>query len=319
VESDAWRTWREAMADALYGAGGFYTSSGAPGRHFRTAAHVGAVWARAVFELAQRVDASLASPDDFAVIDVGAGGGELLRALSELAPDRWSLLGIDVAPRPDGLPQRVGWSSIAPTEVVGLLIAVELLDVVPVDVVELTEDGPRVIEVAADADERIGSPIDATQLSWLSTWWPLDSIGDRAEIGSSRDAMWRSLVDCVTAGAAVAIDYPAVPTRDIAGTLTGYRDGQQVLPIPDGSCDITAHVLFESLVADGDRQMTQRDALRQLGVDPARPTYGDDPAAYLATLSAVGDAAELLDPAGLGGFQWLLHAVGIPQPFEVVS
>ena len=39
----------------------------------------------------------------------------------------------------------------------------------------------------------------------------------------------------------------------------------------------------------------------------------DDPAAYLARLALAGQAAELLDPAGLGGFGWLLQSRG-PWP-----
>jgi hypothetical protein len=31
----------------------------------------------------------------------------------------------------------------------------------------------------------------------------------------------------------------------------------------------------------------------------------------LAALSAAGEAAELIDPAGLGDFTWLLHQVGV--------
>jgi len=36
-----------------------------------------------------------------------------------------------------------------------------------------------------------------------------------------------------------------------------------------------------------------------------------DPAGYLRALSAAGAAAELTEPAGLGGHLWLLHAAGI--------
>jgi len=87
-----------------------------------------------------------------------------------------------------------------------------------------------------------------------------------------------------------------------------------VLPVADGSCDITAHVMFESLRRPGDLLVSQREALQRLGVSAHRPTYAGDPAAYLTALSRTGDAAELLDPAGLGGFSWLLHPVGVDLP-----
>jgi hypothetical protein len=39
-----------------------------------------------------------------------------------------------------------------------------------------------------------------------------------------------------------------------------------------------------------------------------------NPAAYVRALSDAGLAAELTDPAGLGGHYWLLEPVGIPSP-----
>src|SRR4051795_3264543 len=104
-----WRPWREAMADALYGPTGFYRSSGAPARHFRTSGHASPLWIDAIAELARRVDAELGEPVGFTVVDMGAGGGELIGALATTAPERWSLVGVDIAPRPVGVAERVQW------------------------------------------------------------------------------------------------------------------------------------------------------------------------------------------------------------------
>jgi SAM-dependent MidA family methyltransferase len=312
MTSSRWSGWREAMDRALYGDGGFYVAPGAPATAFRTAAHASALWASAIHRLARRVDQSLRDPADFAVVDVGAGGGELLAGLADLAPARWSLVGVDVAPRPPSLPDRVRWQREAPGSVTGLLLAVELLDVVPLDIVELRAAGPRLVEVDIDGAERLGLPPTADDLAWLQQWWPVADIGNRAEIGLPRDAMWRRLTGSLTRGLAVAVDYAAVPARDVAGTLTAYRGGRQLAPVPDGSCDITAHVLMESLLDDGDSVMTQRKALQSLGIGGSLPAYDGDPVAHLAALSRAGEAAELTDPSGLGSFSWLLHPVGIP-------
>ena len=315
-----WRTWREAMHDALYGPGGFYRSAGAPARHFRTSAHTGPAWAQAIAALVERVDDALGRPDGFTVVEIGAGQGELLTGLGERAPERWELVGVDLAPRPAALPAGVGWREAPPAEWVGVLIAVEWLDVVPVDVVELTEAGPRVVEVDAAGEERVGAAPTVTDAEWLTRWWPLAEVGDRAEIGRPRDEVWRDAVARVRAGAAVAVDSATAPARDVAGTMTGYRVGRQVAPVPDGSMDVTAHVLFESVAAaaaatDGETiVLSQRDALHRLGVRGERPSYGGDPSAYLAALSHAGDEAELLDPAGLGGFTWLVQAIGTRNP-----
>jgi SAM-dependent MidA family methyltransferase len=210
----------------------------------------------------------------------------------------------------------VQWRTELPDSVTGLLLAVELLDVVPVDVVELTGDGLRLVEVADTGAERLGATPTAEDFGWLRRWWPLTAIGDRAEVGAARDAMWRSLCDRIVLGSAVAVDYESVPHRAPAGTLSGYRAGHQVAPVPDGSCDITAHVRFDSLRGPDDVQLAQRDALRQLGVRSNLPEYDGDAAAYLAGLSSAGAVAGLLDPAGLGGFMWLVHSVGTAPPLS---
>jgi SAM-dependent MidA family methyltransferase len=303
------------MSRALYGDGGFYVTPGAPAAGFRTAAHASPLWASALHRLAARVEESLGFPADFIVVDIGAGGGELLAGLADIAPPRWSLLGVDVAPRPAALPERVGWQHMPPEQVTGLLLAVELLDVVPVDVVELTATGLRLVEVHTNGAERLGRPPGPEDVHWLRRWWSLANVGDRAEIGAPRDAVWRALTASLRCGLAVAVDYAVVPARDVSGTLTAYRGGRQVAPTPDGSCDITSHVLMESLQDDGDVMTIQRKALQSLGICGSPPTYGGDPAAHLEALSRAGEAAELIDPSGLGGFTWLLHPVGIDVPF----
>jgi hypothetical protein len=77
----------------------------------------------------------------------------------------------------------------------------------------------------------------------------------------------------------------------------------------DGSCDVTAHVALDSLAAAVSGQLTtQRDALRALGISAERPSQElarAEPLRYLAELSSAGEAAELLNPSGLGGFGWV--------------
>ena len=59
--------------------------------------------------------------------------------------------------------------------------------------------------------------------------------------------------------------------------------------------------------------MRQRDVLRALGVNGTPPSLElaqADPMRYLSELSSAGEAAELLDPSGLGGFGWVWTAAG---------
>jgi SAM-dependent MidA family methyltransferase len=112
--------------------------------------------------------------------------------------------------------------------------------------------------------------------------------------------------------------------RPAYGSLTAYRSGRQVEPVPDGSCDITAHVALDAVAAAGvsagadwSALVTQRAVLAALLEPPGRPSYDDaraDPAGSLRALSAAGEWAELADPGGLGGFGWLVQGVGVPPP-----
>jgi SAM-dependent MidA family methyltransferase len=289
------RPWREAMQDALYAPDGFYVRE-RPAAHFRTSVTSGPLFASAVRRLAGLVDDALGRPDPFDVVDVGTGGGELIAGLPDV-PDRWRLTGIEVGdPWPD--------------DVEGLLFANEWLDNVPLDVV--FDD--RVVEVDGTGEERLGDVAGGELLAWKQEWWPSTR---RVEIGLERDRSWAWAAGRVRRGAAVAVDYGH--TRlDRRTSLTGFRDGRQVAPVPDGSCDLTAHVALDSCAATtGARLTTQREALTALGVSAAKPERSmaeADPRGYLALLQQAGEAAELLDPRGLGAFGWLVQSVGIDDP-----
>lgn len=302
------------MATALYGPSGFFVRS-APGDHFRTSVHASPGFAGAVFRLLTAVDEALGRPARLDVVDVGAGRGELLMALDALAPvemrERLALTAVEVAPRPSALPPSVRWVRDVPAGVVGLLIATEWLDNVPLDVVL----GDRYVTVSVDGDEAVDRPVDDADRAWLDGWWP---DGPRREIGRARDVAWAGVVASLSRGLAVAVDYGHVAgARPVDGSLTGFRAGRQVAPVPDGSCDLTAHVAMDSVAAAQGlpyRLISQRDALRALGVDGARPPLAmasDDPAGYVRALSRASAAAELTDAAGLGGHWWLLQPVGL--------
>ncbi len=323
------RSWRQAMADALYGESGFYRRE-RPAEHFRTSVHASPLFAAALAGLAVRVDAALGHPERFDLVDVGAGGGELLAGVAAAVPEglraRLRATGVEVAARPAEVPADLGWTARIP-ELTGLLVANEWLDNMPVDVVELTPAGPRLVLVDGAGGESLGPPPGEPDRAWLAAWWPLTEVGARAEVGRERDAAWAAAVGRVSRGVAVAADY--AHTRDeraagavAGGTLAAYRDGRPVPPVPDGSCDLTAHVALDACAAatgPGTATVltTQRAALRALGVRGERPPRefaSTDPAGYLAALVGAGQAAELTDPGGLGGFGWLVQAVGVPLP-----
>lgn len=277
-------TFRQAWQGALYGPDGFYRRE-RPADHFRTSVHASSLFGQALARLARAVGASQ-------VVDIGAGSGELATVLRAE--------GLDVV--------EIELDDLLPDQLSGLVVANEWLDNVPCDLVELDDAGqPRYVL----ADLTLDAVVEGNDLAWLEKWWPLDEPGDRAEVGLARDEAWADVVRRLEAGVAVAIDYGhLLGGRPAYGTVTGFRHGRECDPVPDGSCDITAHVALDSL---GGTCITQRQALQALGVQAGRPSQElarTDPLRYVAELSSAGEAAELLDPSGLGGFGWVWTAAG---------
>ncbi|MFF3612802.1 SAM-dependent methyltransferase [Streptomyces sp. NPDC002580] len=279
----------------------------------------------------------------------------VLAALPADVASRAQGYAVERADRPAGLDRRITWLPEPPEGVTGLLFANEWLDNVPVDVAEAGPDGvPRLVLVRGDGTERLGEAVTGADAEWLRRWWwpgvrtgrapgagarpvrapsreapvppgarsgpgvpPTPAEGARAEIGLPRDLAWAAAVSTLGRGLAVAVDYAhSAAGRPPFGTLTGFREGRETRPVPDGSCDITAHVALDACVLPGGRLVTQRAALRALGVSGERPPLAlasSDPAAYVRALAGAGAAAELTAPGGLGDFRWLLQPVGLPD------
>jgi SAM-dependent MidA family methyltransferase len=310
--------WQQAWHEALYGPAGFYRSPEGPAGHFRTASHA------APRELAAALGRLATELGCTAIVDVGAGRGELLNALDADPGTRAQLRlwGVDVVGRPPGLPAGVGWTSalIGPDGMGGmggmaagvlagaLVIGWELLDVVPCPILELDADGVlrTLLVEPGTGREALGGPAALPDREWCERWWPSGETaegepaeGDRLEVGAPRDQLWAALVTravAAGAGALLAVDYAHDrQSRPSLGSLTGFRAGRAVPPRPDGSMDLTAHVALDAVAAAGlaagaasTRLSSQHTALRALGVTDS----------------------ELLDPGGLGGFGWLLQRVG---------
>lgn len=318
------RSWPDAWQDALYGPRGFYRSPAGPAGHFATATHgtTGRVLARALLRLA--AEHGLGQ-----VVDVGAGRGELAAHLYAVQQElgatspRVHVTGVDVVRRPADLHPDVDWvlspgGAALPDELADLtgvlVVAHEWLDVVPCVVAEV-DDQTVLRERHVDTGtgtESWGPPLAGEELAWAGEHWFPTTPGERVEVGLARDRAWADLVSRVTSGTLVAVDYGhVVGARPPHGTLTAYREGRLTAPVPDGSCDLTAHVAMDTL--DADELLDQRTMLHRLGVAGATPPVAlarTDPPAYLQALEDAGAAGALLARGGFGDFLWAVKRVG---------
>ncbi|MGW5240771.1 SAM-dependent methyltransferase [Monashia sp. NPDC004114] len=341
--------WREAWHDALYAAGrGFYVARGGPAAHFTTATHgvTGGVLAEVLLALWARMRGPVMPR---VVVDVGAGRGELAthllravaaqedlpatggtptagarataRATARAGATR--IVAVDVVDRPEGLDGNIEWvrspggadlpDCLADLED-ALVVAHEWLDVVPCEIAEVDDDGQtRVVLVDRESGtESLGSALPPAEADWCRDHWQTSRPRSRVEVGLARDEAWQHLLSAIRSGLAVAVDYGHLATeRPSGGTLAAYVGGRLTQPVPDGSCDITAHVAMDTLVAD--HLVRQRDLLRDLGFTGASPSIElatTDPLAYVRALERAGAEADLIRPAGgFGDFWWAVKGV----------
>ncbi|HEY5820927.1 MAG TPA: SAM-dependent methyltransferase [Propionibacteriaceae bacterium] len=292
-----------------------------PVEHFRTAATTGGLLAGLVEGiLRERVDLC-------AVVDIGAGGGELLTALARRRPDL-RLAGVDLRTRPAGLDAGVGWAqdrwdvrrhTWTSGEVVDLLarlpgpvllVAAEWLDDLPCRWVRWADGCWLEVMVSSDGTTYAGPPLVDEELAWAQRWWP---VGDQAEIGLTRDRAWTDLVAGAraTGGAALLVDYGHdLSSRPTAGSLAGYGSGRRLPATLDPSVNLTAHVAVDSARAAGETlgaQTSFAGTLAELveSMDPSqhRPT----PADPLAALVTRSHRSALRSPRVWGSFRALLQ------------
>ena len=222
------------------------------------------------------------------VVDVGCGRGELLAHLHAARPDL-RLTGVDVVARPPGLPDAVAWlTSDGGAALPGaltdlddvLVVAHEWLDVVPCTVARVVAPG-RLAVVLVDpetGEESTGPEPTPDELAWCARYWPVDDlpVGARVEVGVARDAAWDDLGSRVRRGHAARRGLRPHARRPPDGRhADGLPRGERrSAPVPDGSCDLTAHVAVDALAHD--ERTTQRAALLDLGTSrrPSRPHPG---------------------------------------------
>ena len=279
-------TFADYMAACLYEPGlGYYTS---PGRKvgaegdFYTSSNVHRVFGRLLAREIVSMWHTMGRPANFQVVEVGAANGRLsadiMDAVAELEPALYatvtcrlieaepSLVESQRAMLSDHLP-RLAWSSpeelaAGTLEITGCLVTNELVDALPVHLVEMTTDGLREVMVTAEGGEfreELAFPSTPAIDAYLKRIGVTLSAGQRAEIHLAADRWLQGVARSLQRGFVITIDYGYQaeelysPMRKNGTLLCYYRHHVEEDPyIRVGRQDITTHVDFTSLVRCGE-------------------------------------------------------------------
>lgn len=320
---------------ALYDRDGGYFTSGPLRSHqqgdFLTSPEVSAEFGAVLARYVEREYVRLGGPDDFTVLEAGAGSGSLLDALlsevsftpravaveaSRAAREAIEarLPRVDVVP-PDRLPGRIR----------GVVIANELMDNLPMAIAVRDPEGWTERWVALSGSELAlaRAPARREVLAWLDAHAAETPEGGVVECQLEAAAWLNRMCGQLAAGSILVIDYGDTSTglsrRRRQGTLRTYRAhhlGPHPLDDP-GSTDMTADVDFSALThvardSGLDCELVrQRDfladlglanRLRELRVEELEQARSGDPVERLRVRSKLKEVETLLHPRGLGDF-----------------
>ena len=252
------------MEEALYGEDGYYARERIPTGEegdFVTAPSHSPLFAAATARLLERLDGALGSPA--ALLEVGYGNGDHLIALAARGVPERRLLAWDRVARP--LPEsveRLGDLDDVPSRgLSGLVFSYELFDALPVHRLIGGEQGLEELWVDLDSEGSFTWTRQATSDPELESLVaaPLEP-GQIADVSPGWRPLYRRLAGLLDRGLLVTCDYGFEASRLFDprvrrhGTLACYRR-QRVHRDPFaavGDQDLTAHVDFSALIAEGE-------------------------------------------------------------------
>ncbi len=378
-------TFARFMALALYHPALGYYAGGGQGREpigwegdYFTSGDLHPLWGWCIARQLHQVWELLDRPGRFDVVEPGAGRGllarEVWRYALERAPEWGEALRYTLADRaPASSPLRAAreerlagelralgtpaqatrWAddleeAFGQEGIVGCVISNELVDALPVHLVEKRGDTLAEVYVAVDAvtgrlQETLGPPSSPEVAGYLDRFgvpWHGFPNGWRAEVCLEAPAWMRRVASGLRRGLVLTIDYGDSARRLYTplrrrGTLAVYarhQFGEDPLAHP-GQQDLTAHVNFSALIQAGREAglrfvalTTQRAFLEHLGIREETEAlatrlypYADierhtsrGQMDYLRSSSLRNAVATLLRPGGLGGFKVLAQHRGMP-------
>ncbi|MEA2516845.1 MAG: hypothetical protein QOG16_683 [Actinomycetota bacterium] len=355
IKSDGPLPFAAFMQIALYDSRHGYYSSGAQRTgwrgHFITSPELdpsfGILWAHAFHE----IWIACGAPDRFEIVEIGPGEGGFANAVIGALDERFKevltyRLVERVAAVRDrqrellGDGARLEWTdSITelPQIPAGCVFANEVLDNLPVHLVEIREGAPMEMMVNEADDELIFDarpPSNPELVAFLERNAMSLGEGERAEITLAAESLITRVGRLLGAGALLFVDY-GMWAEDIAargGSLVAYSSAgadTDVLASP-GEKDITAHANWTSVTNAMRRSdlaptapVAQREVLLRLGARDLEASFrrGYDAAiseghgavalSFLSRRQALG---ALLDPGGLGNLQVLAGLRAIEPP-----
>lgn len=342
-QAGGWIDFARYMELALYAPGLGYYSAGATkfgnSGDFITAPELSPLFAQALARQAAQILAASGG----GILELGAGSGRLaltmLRALSQAdaLPERYSILELSADLRarqrtlfereaPELLP-RMQWLDALPERFTGLILGNEVLDALPVHLVQHSDTGWQERGVAQAGNGFVWQerPLSEGPLFEAANALAVD--GDYlTEIGLAVPALIRSLAIGLARGALLFIDYgfPRAeyyhPQRGQGTLMCHYRHRAHADPFAlPGLTDITAHVDFTAAAEAGvDAGLSllgytsQANFLIGCGIADLLQGLSPDDPAYMRQAAAM---QKLMSPAEMGElFKVIAFGRGLELP-----
>jgi SAM-dependent MidA family methyltransferase len=310
AERGGWIDFARYMQLALHEPGiGYYAGGARLGAQgdFVTAPEFGRLFGRTLARALARFPA---------VLELGAGSGALAEVLAESLDGEYLILETSAALRRRQrarLPERVKFVDQVPEQFVGAVLANEVLDALPVHLVQWTERGILERGVSRGASAPLGWSDRPARGELLEAASRIDvPLPYLSEISLLAAPWMRHLVQSLQEGAIFVIDY-GFPRREYyhpqrsSGTLMcHYRQRAHADPFAHpGDEDITAHVDFTTLAeaaheagADCLGYTTQAQFLVNCGITDVLAEANAENALHYAPIAA--QAQKLLSPAEMG-------------------
>ena len=315
-------SFRDFMSLALYGEHGFYSQAGSAGRRgdFITSPEVGPLFGAVLARALDEWWGELGSPNDFVVVEVGAGPGTLARAVIAAQPECLRS-GSYVAVEFSGEQRRRHPDSVHSVRELprsiehGVVIANELLDNLPFRLF-VFDGGWREARVAVNGDgnfvevlgERVETPTGFPETAPHGSRLPLQDSA-REWIATARSTVRRGRVVVIDYCTPQTVELVAMPWREWLRTYRSHERGSHYLRNA-GTQDITAQVCIDQLGVEDLQLTTQAEFLRMHGIDELVDegrrywdAHREHPDVRAMTMrSRVREAEAICDPNGLGAF-----------------